>query len=377
MTVEIELDPLNGITGYPIGMPVDELVPAAVSRGRVVIHDPGLAGVLDSMKLDLTVYLEHSRYAAVFGLEDGRTLTSVDLHAPRPLMTEDGTTEDGPQELFVTWCGIDVFTTQALELLKRIAAHGYEIDRSQAPLRYTVPALGLCFNRETGRDVPRARDGQARFMQTVLVAGRGYFGQPLPEIDFDALAPKPLEYCFEIGPPEGVAGFPFGISLDELIAAATPLGHVRLDDPGQARPGLYTKLHLTRASFTGIFACEDGQSLSAVELWAPTDAGGDRITVELDGIDVFACPALEIIERLTSRGHALDDTDPDYPRFPGLAIGFTRTRGHEVPLAADGRPEYFQAVLAGPAGYYDRPLPPSELEGGEPWRSRLTRPRGI
>lgn len=385
VTIEIEIDPLNGVTGYPIGMPVDELVPAAVSQGRVVIHDPDLAGLLHFMKVDLTVYLERSGSATVFGFEDARTLTWIELYAPRPLAGRDGIAPQSEPEMRVSWRGIDVFGTPALELLDQVEAQGYEIDRSEAPLRYTIPALELCFARVAGDpDAPRARDGQARFIQSVLVAGRGYFEQPLPEIDFGALAPKPLVRRFEIDPPDGLAGFPFGMPLEELIAAATPLGHVRLDDPGHAGPGLYTKLHLTRPSFAAIFACEDGQSLTAVELWAPTDSDRDRITVELRGIDgvdgihaidMFATPALEIIDRLTSRGYALDNADPDYPRFPELAIGFTRTRGHDVPLAPDGRPRYFQAVLAGPAGYYDRRLPSTELEGGEPWKSRLTRPR--
>jgi hypothetical protein len=365
--MEIALDPPHGATGFPIGMPVDELVPEAVSRGRVVITDPGASGALDHMKVDLTTYLGSSSFATTFGLEDGRTLTWLEVHAPR---TGQG---DGGEELTVTWRGIDVFRTPALELLERIEELGHEVNRDEAPFHYTVPSVPLGFTREAGHEVPPAKDGQPLFMQSVLIAGEGYYDE-LPDIDFGALGPRPLEHRFEIDPPHGVAGFPFGMPLDELIEATTPLGHVRLEDPGQRRPDVYTKLFVVRPSFTAIFACEDGQNLTAVELWAPEPSEQDRITVELQGIDVFGTPALEVLDLLAARGHELDDTDPDHPRFPDLALGFTRTRGHEVPLASDGRPRYFQAVLTGPAGYYDRPLPPTRLEGGEPWKSRLTRP---
>lgn len=381
MTVEIELDPPNGATDFPIGMVVDELVPAAVARGRVVITDPDQAG-LDHMKVSLTVYLERVCFLMQLLLEDGRTLTSLELHAPRDLSEYEDAEESAAdaEELRVTWRGIDVFRTPALQLLDRIEAQGYEIDRKEEPGHYTVPALPLGFTRDSGGDVPLAEDGYPRYMQAVLVAGEGYYDQ-MPEFDFSQIGPKPLAHRFRIDPLNGVDGFPLGMPMGELIAAATPLGHVRLEDPGQQRPDLYTKLFVVRPTFTAIFACEDGYSLTAVELWAPvTGRGSDRITVELHGnlpgIDVFATPALEILDQLTERGYALDDTDPDYPRFPELALGFTRTSGHEVPLATDGRPQYCQAVLVGPPGYYEHPLPPSDLEGGEPWKSRLTRPAG-
>ncbi|MBR7828280.1 hypothetical protein KDK95_18345 [Actinospica sp. MGRD01-02] len=370
MAMEIELDPPNGATGYKIGMPVGELIPAAVSSGRVVITDPDQAG-LHYMKVDLTVYLENSSFAIVFGLEDGCTLTYFELHAPRPLPGREGTDTD---DLHVTWRGIDVFRTPALELLERIEAEGFEIDRREAPGHYTVPELPFGFTRNAGHDVPRADDGEPLFMQSVLVAGDRYYGRE-PDFDFSKIGPEPLEHRFEIDPPNGVAGFPFGMPMEELVAATTPLGHVRLEDLAQARPDLYAMLFVVRPSFTAIFACEDGYTLTAIELWAPNpDRGQDRITVELLGIDVFNTPALELLDLLVARGYTLDDTDPDHPRFPELAIGFTRTRGHDVPLAPDGRPQYFQAVLAGPPGYYDQPLPPTRLDGGEPWKSRLTRP---
>jgi hypothetical protein len=372
--MDIELDPRHGMTGYPIGMPVEELVPAAVSSGRVVIDDPDLDGPLHHMKVDLTVYLRRSSFATVFGLEDGRTLTWIELHAPRALYGDDDATS-GDAELHVTLFGIDVFSTPALDLLDLIETQGHEIDRSEEPERYAVPDLDLSFTRDAGHPVPMAADGEPLFMQSVFVAGKGYFDQPLPDIDVDALLPAPLEYRFEISPPHGLVGFPPGMPLQELVAATTPLGHVRIDDPGQNRPNRYAKLHLIRPTFAAIFACEDGLHLTAVELWAPAETSNDRISVRLNGIDVFATPALEVIDRLTADGYTLDDTDPDHPRFPELAVGFTRTRGHQVPLAPDGRTEYVQAVLVGPPGYYDHPLPPTTLEGGEPWKSRLTRPR--
>ncbi|MFE1785690.1 hypothetical protein ACFW9F_24740 [Streptomyces sp. NPDC059506] len=46
-----------------------------------------------------------------------------------------------------------------------------------------------------------------------------------------------------------------------------------------------------------------------------------------------------------------------YAYVHGLSLGFTRVAGHEVPLDTDGEPLYFQAVLTGPADYYDQSLP--------------------
>lgn len=54
----------------------------------------------------------HSQFEITFHLEDGKTLTAAEVWIPRP----------GPEQITVTFCGIDVFATPALELLSQIEA---------------------------------------------------------------------------------------------------------------------------------------------------------------------------------------------------------------------------------------------------------------
>ena len=74
------------------------------------------------------------------------------------------------------------------------------------------------------------------------------------------------------------------------------------------------------------------------------------------GIDVFTTPALDLLDRIREMGHEVLEADSDYPLVPRLSLGFTRTAGHDVPLADDEMPLYMQAVLVGPEDYYDEVL---------------------
>jgi hypothetical protein len=59
------------------------------------------------------------------------------------------------------------------------------------------------------------------------------------------------------------------------------------------------------------------------------------------------------MEQVEAAGHVIQDRKYLHPRVPGLSLGFTRDAGHDVPMAEDDMPLFFQAVLAGPEGYYD------------------------
>jgi hypothetical protein len=82
----------------------------------------------------------------------------------------------------VTFRGIDVFTTPALELLSQIEAMGHEIIRHE-PLHPVVPKLSLGFTRDAGHEVPLDTDGQPLYFQAVLVAPEGYYDALLQRLE--------------------------------------------------------------------------------------------------------------------------------------------------------------------------------------------------
>jgi hypothetical protein len=169
----------------------------------------------------------------------------------------------------------------------------------------------------------------------------------------------------ELDPPRGVTGIALGLSLDEGVAAAARYGQVTVSAPQPAQVevagetmSLPTKVLALGDGFEVSVHVEDGVSVTAIEVWRPRDPQAD-VRVLYDGIDVFGTPALRVLELLEARGHAVDrDDEPEYYSVPDLPLGFTRVAGHEVPLADDGEPLYFEAVLVGGPGYYDLPPQP-------------------
>ncbi|MFE1785691.1 hypothetical protein ACFW9F_24745 [Streptomyces sp. NPDC059506] len=78
--MEIELDPPNGITGFPLGMPAEELKAEAGRLGRIKVSDEGSSARFRYMK----VLALHEQFEIVFHLEDGRTLASAEVWTPAP-----------------------------------------------------------------------------------------------------------------------------------------------------------------------------------------------------------------------------------------------------------------------------------------------------
>jgi hypothetical protein len=155
----------------------------------------------------------------------------------------------------------------------------------------------------------------------------------------------------ELDPPNGVTGFPLGMSADDVKTAAQDLGRIQVQDedaPSFFHPMKVLAIH---PQFEITFTLRDGKSLTCAEVWIPRP-GPEEITVSFRGIDVFRTPARQLLDQLEAMGlTVLDETQ--YAYVPKLSLGFTRVAGHEVPLDTDGEPLYFQAVLTGPADYYD------------------------
>jgi hypothetical protein len=162
--MDIELDPPTGITGFPFGMPSDQLKAAAEALGSITVRNEGSAELFRSM----TVLALHPQFEIKFSLDDGKTLTAAEVWIPRL----------GPEEITVRFRGIDVFTTPARDLLRQIETTGYEINYREQ-LHPIVPHLSLGFTRDAGHEVPLDTDGWPLYFQAVLAGPEDYYDELL------------------------------------------------------------------------------------------------------------------------------------------------------------------------------------------------------
>ncbi|MFB7447560.1 hypothetical protein [Streptomyces sp. NPDC056194] len=157
---------------------------------------------------------------------------------------------------------------------------------------------------------------------------------------------------FDLAPPTGVGPLQIGMTRQSADTALDSLRDLSAlsesDRPGQHvfRPsGLMISIHCMR------------DVLEAVELGRPSTRT-DRVVFR--GLDVFALPARELVQRLGE--HTSIEADPDDPVCfvaPDLLLSFWR------PFAADDEPEeeqgyYFSSVLLARPGYYDTPAQAAE-----------------
>ena len=164
--MDIELDPPNGITGFPLGMPAQDVKTAAAGLGAVEVSDEGSADPIDHMR----VFAEHPQVSVHFLLEDGKTLTAVELWAP----------EEGPEPVEVRFRDIDVFGTRALEVVERLRAVGLSVVHDGEGY-WAVPGLSLGFTRPPADDVPLDVDGEPLYFQSVLVGPADYYDSLLDD----------------------------------------------------------------------------------------------------------------------------------------------------------------------------------------------------
>jgi len=157
---------------------------------------------------------------------------------------------------------------------------------------------------------------------------------------------------FDLAPPTGVGPLRIGMTR---YAANTALDSLRdlsavsqSDRPGQHvfRPsGLMISIHCMR------------DMLAAIELARPSSQT-DRVLFQ--GVDVFALPAREVVQRMGEFTSIQEDPDDDASFVaPDLLLGFWR------PFEADDEPEeeqgyHFSSVLLARPGYYDTPAQAAE-----------------
>ncbi|MFF9607438.1 hypothetical protein ACF1GY_35045 [Streptomyces sp. NPDC014684] len=156
----------------------------------------------------------------------------------------------------------------------------------------------------------------------------------------------------DLAPPNGVGPLRIGMTRQSANAALDSLRDLSAvsesDRPGQHifRPsGLMISIHCMR------------DMLQAIELGRPS-THTDRVVFR--GLDVFAIPARELVQRMGD--HTTIEAEPDDPACfvaSDLLLSFWR------PFAADSEPEeeqgyYFSSVLLARPGYYDTPAQAAE-----------------
>ncbi|MFE1908904.1 hypothetical protein ACFW96_35345 [Streptomyces gardneri] len=150
-------------------------------------------------------------------------------------------------------------------------------------------------------------------------------------------------------PPRAAGPLGIGMTVDEAVAAVEPWGGSRVRT--WSKRVLVTVL--TSCDLVGVEALlEDGNAVTAVELWCPGEGKETSTRVLLDGADVFRTPADELLRSLEERGLAAHGADGEDPFVPGLSLGFTRHTSQEVKRTESGLPVYFTSVLVGGTDYY-------------------------
>ncbi|AYG78395.1 hypothetical protein DWB77_00502 [Streptomyces hundungensis] len=152
----------------------------------------------------------------------------------------------------------------------------------------------------------------------------------------------------ELNPPDRVGPVAVGMSMGEAEEALRSLpGFVRLGTEGGT---LETRGFATYSDGMAIAAhLGTGGKVEAIEVFRPL--GGTPVM--LDGVDVFAGLADEVIARFAARGELVTEDRGRTIILPGRMVVFGR---EDIP-----RPEnpeaglHFDSVLVARPGYYDAP----------------------
>lgn len=88
--------------------------------------------------------------------------------------------------------------------------------------------------------------------------------------------------------------------------------------------------------------------LTAVELWRPL--GDSPASVTWKGIDIFQTPPDALLQRLREAGLEVDESDPENPLCPDVAIGFNRSGGPG--FVGPGPASWLESVLVAEPGYF-------------------------
>lgn len=155
---------------------------------------------------------------------------------------------------------------------------------------------------------------------------------------------------FILDPPHGVSPVAIGMEYEEALQAVSEWGVPRISEPRPRRPS--ARFLLSRGTMDIVVHLERGERVDAIELWR-FEGDDPDVRVLLNEVDVFRTPADEILQDQRSRGHQVEDSDPENPMVPGVTLGFTRETAQDVPRNGEGLPLYFTSVLVAPIDYYE------------------------
>ncbi|WP_307847362.1 hypothetical protein [Streptomyces sp. F63] len=156
-----------------------------------------------------------------------------------------------------------------------------------------------------------------------------------------------------LDPPRGVAPVFLGMTLDDAVSALSAFG-----DPEVVRRSSSSLVAVTCDKIEIQALCEENENdVSAIELWWPGEGKTTTTRVLLEGQDVFATPAKDILRHAEERGWRVDESEAERPVIPGVSLGFTRETSQEVPRDDNGLPLHFTSVLVGDEHYYDYRYP--------------------
>ncbi|MEV6318845.1 hypothetical protein [Streptomyces sp. NPDC051776] len=159
--MDIVIDPPRGVAPVLIGMPFEQALEAGKTWGEPNVsgpyaHDPTVKIVFAD---------EENEFEIVVHLEDGKTVTAVELWRFR---REDA-------DVRVLDGDLDIFRTPAREVLDHLASQGCDLDLSDLEEPVAL-GLTLAFTRDTGREVPRdPQDGHTLYFESVLVGDATYY----------------------------------------------------------------------------------------------------------------------------------------------------------------------------------------------------------
>ncbi|HEX6684132.1 MAG TPA: hypothetical protein VF062_15115 [Candidatus Limnocylindrales bacterium] len=167
-----------------------------------------------------------------------------------------------------------------------------------------------------------------------------------------------MDYVLE--PPHGVGPLRLGMTVEEAKAALESLGPL---EPTIEGGGYFVFLPSGLGFNVGFGAGPSRDRVNAIELHRP----GSADTVRFRDVDVFALPALEVVERLRRHIDIVSSEDDDGFFANEVYLALWR------PFAADDDPDeeqgyYFQSVMIARPGYDDTPAQAAArlAAGGQP-----------
>jgi hypothetical protein len=159
-----------------------------------------------------------------------------------------------------------------------------------------------------------------------------------------------------MSPGQGVGPLLFGISIKEAMRIASSWGQVSPTAP-DSESGDF-KVLVQHPQFEVVLICDDGATLTAVEVWRFEEDDAD-VQVTFSGRDIFRTPARQLVRLLTEEGNAagsLDEEalDEEVTVFPEVALLLSRDTSREVTVDPEDKlPLFFHYALLAPSGYFD------------------------